>query len=623
MHNEINIDGFLNNTFQNIENSNIEVTQILVKSFEYNDLLDKIRTRQKLFDRTPENETEERLQLSAEINQLKKTFKQFKRDVTALAETFNKLEINTDRLRRAKEYFDKGEIGEARAVLKTELEQMQDEQTHLLKQREQYETEVLPNLINNSEEFYLLAMATQADYENPNRFEDTCRYFEDSIKSHPTKFNVFNYAKFLQEHNFFDKASEFYSTFLKSFSNEIQEDEYAVTLNNLAVLHRNQNRYDEALREYEESLAIRQKLAETNPQTFLPFVATTLNNLAILHSDQNRYEEALTEYEEALTIYRKLAETNPQTFLPFVATTLNNLAVLHRNQNRYDEALTEYEEALTIYRKLAETNPQTFLPDVAMTLNNLALLHSNQNRYDEALTEYEEALTIRRKLAETNPQTFLPDVAMTLNNLAILHSDQNRYDEALTEYEEALAIRRKLAETNPQTFLPFVATTLNNLAVLHADQNRYDEALTEYEEALAIRRKLAETNPQTFLPFVATTLNNLAIWFAEQKEFDKASAKFEESTNIYRELAINNFQSYFPFLARNLKNLALFYQDFIPEREVSIEYAIQVIIILLPYVENVPFTQEYFQGALNVLRNWNLSNEEISQMIAERMEGNE
>ena len=40
-------------------------------------------------------------------------------------------------------------------------------------------------------------------------------------------------------------------------------------------------------------------------------MARTLNNLGILHSDQNRMEEARKAYEEALGIYRELAQTIP------------------------------------------------------------------------------------------------------------------------------------------------------------------------------------------------------------------------------------------------------------------------------------------------------------------------
>lgn len=531
MNDNLHIQGDGNIGIQNVgENANVSVMQILVKSFEYNDLLDKINTKQKLFDRTPENETEERLQLSAEINQLKKTFEQFKRDVTALAETFNKLEINTDRLRRAKEFFDQSAIGEARAVLETELEQMQDEQTHLLKQKEHYETEVLPNLINNSEEFYLLAMATQADYNNPNRFEDTYKYFDLSIKSHPTKDNIFQFAYFLHEHNQFNEAEKYYSEYLNYFNSLLSKTEYAIILNNLAVLH----------------------------------------------SDQNRYEEALIEHEEALLIYRGLAEKIPDTYLPCIAGTLSNLAKLYWKENKHDKSFNTVKEARDILQKLSETNQKVNLPILANVLIGLGILHKIQNQYDEALKEYEEALTIYRNLAKTNPNNYLSYVAMTLNNLAILHYNQKLYDEALQEYEEALTIRRKLAQTNPHTYLPDVAVTLNSLANLHKAQNRYEDALKEYEEALTIRRNLAKTNPHTYLPFVAMTLNNLAIYY--------------QQVNI--------------------------------QREKSLEFVMEAILIVLPIVERVPFTQKIKDTAMAILRNWGLSDEEISQMIAERVKGN-
>lgn len=59
-----------------------------------------------------------------------------------------------------------------------------------------------------------------------------------------------------------------------------------------------------------------------------------------------------------------MAESNPETYLPDVATTLNNLGVLHRDQNRMDEARKAYEEALTIYEKFAGENSERFKGDV-------------------------------------------------------------------------------------------------------------------------------------------------------------------------------------------------------------------------------------------------------------------
>ncbi|HET9376105.1 MAG TPA: tetratricopeptide repeat protein, partial [Chthoniobacterales bacterium] len=62
------------------------------------------------------------------------------------------------------------------------------------------------------------------------------------------------------------------------------------------------------------------------------------NNLGILDSDQNRIEDARKEYEETLKSYRELARKDPETYLPDVAATLNDLGILDTDQNRIEEA---------------------------------------------------------------------------------------------------------------------------------------------------------------------------------------------------------------------------------------------------------------------------------------------
>jgi hypothetical protein len=293
----------------------------------------------------------------------------------------------------------------------------------------------------------------------------------------------FELALYYQFFNDFENAKKSYYTCLELFTDDYEKSS---VLNNLANLLRAQNDYETSRVYFEESLSIRRRLAETNPQTYLAYVGTTLNNLAILLRAQNDYETSRVYYEESLSIYRRLAETNPQTYLAYVGTTLNNLAILLSDQNDYETSRVYNEESLSIYRRLAETNPQTYLPDVAMTLNNLAILLRSQKDYETSRVYYEESLSIRRRLAETNPQTYLPYVGTTLNNLAILLSDQNDYKTSQIYYEESLSIYRRLAETNPQTYLPDVAMTLNNLAILLRAQNDYDTSRVYYEESLSI-----------------------------------------------------------------------------------------------------------------------------------------
>ncbi len=117
-------------------------------------------------------------------------------------------------------------------------------------------------------------------------------------------------------------------------------------------------RQKEALSAYTRALDLARKSND------LPRVARTLNNLGVLHSEENRNAEARQAYEEALKDYRQLAEKNPDTYLSYVARTLNNLGVLHSEENRNAEARQAYEEALKIYQQFAKVAPDRFGRDV-------------------------------------------------------------------------------------------------------------------------------------------------------------------------------------------------------------------------------------------------------------------
>lgn len=198
--------------------------------------------------------------------------------------------------------------------------------------------------------------------------------------------------------------------------------------------YQQRNRHREARKSYERALLLARRAGS------LPDVAEALNNLGVLHGDENRKADARAAHEEALRIRRLLAQQNSELYLPDVASSLTNLGVLHRAENRQAEARVAYEEALRMRRELEFEKPDVYLPDIAMTLNNLGNLHRQENRQAEARPAYEEALRIRRELAEKNPGAYLPDLAVTLNNLGGLHREENRNADAHRAYGEALDI---------------------------------------------------------------------------------------------------------------------------------------------------------------------------------------
>ncbi len=541
------------------------------------------------------------LRISAEIETTTGQIEQLKKTILDFAETITKIPNPSEKQERARELFFAGNLDAARILLEDSREEMQDIKSRALAAKSKNEAEranINEILRQTANDYLLLAQSTAASFSNPDRLEDTCRYFENSIECLAFPDNLFSYARFLQDHNRHAQAIGLYRRIIDDFRGEISEEYYAMTLNNLAALHADTQEFAAAEKEYGEALAIRRRLAEANPSAHEPKVAMTLNNLAVLHRNTQEFAAAEKEYGEALAIYRRLAETNPAAYEPDVAMTLGNLAVLHWKTQEFAAAEKEYSEALAIRRRLAKANPAAYKPGVAMTLNNLGILHKTTQEFAAAEKKYGEALAIYRRLAKANPAAYEPDVAMTLNNLGNLHRNTQEFATAEKEFEAALVIRRRLAEANPAAYEPYVANTLNNLGLLHKNTH-------EFEAALAIYRRLAKTNPAAYEPDVAMTLNNLGNLHADtQKEFAAAEKEYGEALAIRRRLAEANPAAYEPDVVVTLISMAIFFLQGKPDRERSIKLAQEAVKVITPYVERAPYTRQYLQIAEAVLAAW-------------------
>jgi Tfp pilus assembly protein PilF/uncharacterized membrane protein YhaH (DUF805 family) len=173
--------------------------------------------------------------------------------------------------------------------------------------------------------------------------------------------------------------------------------------------------------------------------------ALTQNDLESFPTQQERVNEARRNYERALELRRQSAQQNYDPHA--MALVLNNLGTVDGMQNRLDDARQHFEEALEIYRQLAQ-HEDTHLTDLAGTLNNLGNVDGFQNRMDEARLHYEEALNIYRQQAQREPDKYLPHVAQTLDFLCALDRNQNRMEEARAHYREALGLYQKLSQSD-------------------------------------------------------------------------------------------------------------------------------------------------------------------------------
>jgi tetratricopeptide (TPR) repeat protein len=252
----------------------------------------------------------------------------------------------------------------------------------------------------------------------------------------------------------------------------------ATSLNNLALVLRTQGDLGRARPLYERALAIRENvLGPEHPDT-----AMSLNNLALLLQAQGDLAGARPLHERDLAICeRVLGPEHPDT-----ATGLHNLAGLLRAQGDLVGARPLFERALAIYEKVL--GPEH--PAAANSLDNLAGVLQAQGDLAGALPLYERALAIREKvLGPEHPAT-----ATGLHNLALLLQAHGDRAGARPLHERALAIYETVF--GPEH--PHTATSLNSLALLLQAQGNLAGARPLYERALAIReRVLGPQHPNT------------------------------------------------------------------------------------------------------------------------------
>lgn len=437
----------------------------------------------------------------------------FKRDVLKLAEDFQRIPLNTERLQRAQQYFQAGDYAAARAVL--DAEAMGKEQDALLARQQQLaaeQTDIQANLDAKANEFLLLAKLTAVEYSlGDQRIARTCGYFEQVLKSGRTPERLLPYAKFLQENNQCHPAETLYREALTRYHSAAADNpavyppDAAIILNNLAILvAQDRGRVSEAEDLYTKALALHFTRVADNPVVYLSEIAATLNNLAnLVAKESGRHKEAEALYCEALTLCRTLSADNPAILRLEVATTLNNMASLVAQDIwRRSDAEAFYTEALEIYRDLSAEYPEVYRSDMAMTLNNLANLCAYESIWHgEAEVLYTEALTLYLALATDNPAVYRPDVAMTLNNLALLvANDSGRRSEAETLFTEALTIFRALCADNPTVYVSDVANTLAGFGQARLTWGEPEKAKGLLEEADELIKPLAQQHPGLFEP---------------------------------------------------------------------------------------------------------------------------
>ncbi len=279
------------------------------------------------------------------------------------------------------------------------------------------------------------------------------------------------------------------------------DEEKAAVLHATGVAYKMMNRLDDALRNCQESLAIRRRLGQKRG------IAASLNEIAQVENRLGKSDEALKSFREALQIRREIGDKSG------IGDTVLDLGVFYKTHGQPDEALKLYKEALQLERELGSESAK------AVLLNNIGNIYLGRTQYDEALTYYENALQLREKLKVPGP------LGETLYNLAETFSSMGQYDRALTNYLRALELFRSKGDKLR------AAIVSHSMGILFEYQGRYGAALSSKEDALKTLRQVQERGR-----WMAEVLSGYGHALSQVGRYQEAQKNLEEALKLAREL---------------------------------------------------------------------------------------
>ena len=483
---------------------------------ELEKLPNEIEKARKRTEKYPDDE-DLRDELQEKLNRYNNKKEEFARLQRALFETSQRIatmqrENLSDKLRRATEAFESGNMERANTLLDEIAHEAEAHHANLEQDRELVHQDI--------EAFLLQAKTKMAEVDTPieERIEEVHGIYakadqwakDSALPDDKLDGLLKDYAHFLNKYGKYKEAEPVYLRLI-SLRERTQGKEHpdtATSYNNIGGVYYSQGDYTKALEYYFKALDIKEKvLGKEHPST-----ATSYNNIGLTYDNLGNYIKALEYHFKALDIREKvLGKEHPDT-----ATTYNDIGLTFKKQGDYPKALEYYFKALDIKEKVLGKEH----PDTATIYNNIGLVYDDKGDYPKALEYYFKALDIREKvLGKEHPFT-----ATSYNNIGLTYDNLGDYPKALEYYQKALDIHEKvLGKEHPST-----ATSYNNIGLTYDNLGNYTKALEYYFKALDIREKmLGKEHPST-----VTSNNNIGVVYRNQGDYPKALEYYFKALDI-------------------------------------------------------------------------------------------
>lgn len=239
----------------------------------------------------------------------------------------------------------------------------------------------------------------------------------------------FNLGRIQDEEKKYDEAMKNYEQGKSWFEKGKDAKGLTFCINNLAYIYSQKYMYKESQQLYEQVARMRlEKMKTDTSDDQKTLVARSYWGLGDAFYNQNKYPEAIEQYNKGLTILLTARSLDAR----------KTTAILNRMVGKSLEKMSEFDKAASYYE--LEYRFQKALGDVeakADALDNQAYLLSKVGKYREALNTYQQAFNFHLQTGEKD------DAGFTMSNIGQVLWSLGKFDSAINAHNESISLRRQ------------------------------------------------------------------------------------------------------------------------------------------------------------------------------------
>ena len=175
-------------------------------------------------------------------------------------------------------------------------------------------------------------------------------------------------------------------------------------------------------------------------------LSVTLNEKGDVLVAQGNLAEALKAYQDSLAIADRLAKADPSNagWQRDLSVSYDKVGDVLVAQGNLAEALKSYQDSLAIAERLAKADPGNagWQRDLSVSYDKVGDVLVAQGNLAEALKSYQDSLAIRDRLAKADPGNagWQRDLSVSYDKVGDVLVAQGNLAEALKSYQDSLAI---------------------------------------------------------------------------------------------------------------------------------------------------------------------------------------